>query len=192
MSESSSAVKKRRPWRFFIVLAAAVVLSVPLGVHTSLTSLREEANSSYYYDKTGFAIWEGVENREAAASNMITVAERYTDDNPALTGLVGDLEYAVEYSQNCWDGDEGLAEANQMMGQAAQALYEELKNTQLSETDQKYPDQLIAQMESEQDKINRSSYNEDAREFNARLEKFPVNLLRGVAGVEPLATFDYE
>ena len=166
------------------VLAAAVVLSVPLGVHTSLTSLREEANSSYYYDKTGFAIWEGVENREAAASNMITVAERYTDDNPALTGLVGDLEYAVEY--------EGLAEANQMMGQAAQALYEELKNTQLSETDQKYPDQLIAQMESEQDKINRSSYNEDAREFNARLEKFPVNLLRGVAGVEPLATFDYE
>ena len=73
------------------VLAATVVLSVPLGVHTSLTSLREEANSSYYYDKTGFAIWEGVENREAAASNMITVAERYTDDNPALTGLVGDL-----------------------------------------------------------------------------------------------------
>ena len=98
----------------------------------------------------------------------------------------------MEYSQNCWDGDEGLAEANQMMGQAAQALYEELKNTQLSETDQKYPDQLIAQMESEQDKINRSSYNEDAREFNARLEKFPVNLLRGVAGVAPLATFDYE
>ena len=69
------------------VLAAAVVLSVPLGVHTSLTSLREEANSSYYYDKTGFAIWEGVENREAAASNMITVAERYTDDNPAWWGI---------------------------------------------------------------------------------------------------------
>ena len=67
------------------VLAAAVVLSVPLGVHTSLTSLREEANSSYCYDKTGFAIWEGIENREAAASNMITVAERYTDDNPSLT-----------------------------------------------------------------------------------------------------------
>ena len=60
-----------------------------------------------------------------------------------------------------------------MMGQAAQALYEELKNTQLSETDQKYPDQLIAQMESEQDKINRSSYNEDAREFNAPAGEIP-------------------
>ena len=174
------------------VLAATLVLAVPLGVHTSLTALRDEANSSYYYDQTGFAIYEGIENREAAASNMITVAERYTDENPALTSLIGDLDYAVDYSQNCWDGDSGLAEANQLMGQAAQALYEELKNTQLSETDEKYPNQLLAQMESEQDKINRSSYNEDAREFNARLEKFPVNLLRGVAGVEPLATFDYE
>ena len=174
------------------VLAATLVLAVPLGVHTSLTALRDEANSSYYYDQTGFAIYEGIENREAAASNMITVAERYTDENPALTSLIGDLDYAVDYSQNCWDGDSGLAEANQLMGQAAQALYEELKNTQLSETDEKYPDQLLAQMESEQDKINRYSYNEDAREFNARLEKFPVNLLRGVAGVEPLATFDYE
>lgn len=174
------------------VLAATLVLAVPLGVHTSLTALRDEANSSYYYDQTGFAIYEGIENREAAASNMITVAERYTDENPALTSLIGDLDYAVDYSQNCWDGDSGLAEANQLMGQAAQALYEELKNTQLSETDQKYPDQLIAQMKSEQDKINRSNYNEDAREFNARLEKFPVNLLRGVAGIEPLTTFDYE
>ena len=174
------------------VLAATLVLTVPLGVHTSLTALRDEANSSYYYDQTGFAIYEGIENREAAASNMITVAERYTDENPALTSLIGDLDYAVDYSQNCWDGDSGLAEANQLMGQAAQALYEELKNTQLSETDQKYPDQLIAQMKSEQDKINRSNYNEDAREFNARLEKFPVNLLRGVAGIEPLTTFDYE
>ena len=48
----------------------------------------------------------------------------------------------------------------------------------------------LAQLESEQDKISRSSYNEDARNFNARLEKFPANLLRHVAGVEPLATFD--
>ena len=39
---------------------------------------------------------------------MITVAERYTDDNPSLTGLVGDLEYAVEYSQNCWGRRRGL------------------------------------------------------------------------------------
>ena len=50
----------------------------------------------------------------------------------------------------------------------------------------------VQAQQSEQDKINRSSYNDDAREFNARLEKFPVNLLRFVAGVEPLATYDLD
>ena len=79
-----------------------------------------------------------------------------------------------------------------MMTGAAQALYDGLKNTQLSEEDEKYPDQLLAQMKSEQDKINRSSYNDEAREFNARLGKFPVNLLLPVVGVEPLATYDQE
>lgn len=177
------------------VMAAMILLAIPLGTHTSLTKLREDMAGSYYYDKTGYAIYEGVENREATGNNLITVARRYTETNPALSELIDEMDYAVRLSQNSY-GEIGdfseEAQANELMGQAAQALYEELKNTQLSQEDQKYPDQLIVQMESEQDKINRSSYNEDAREFNAQLEKFPVNLLRGVAGVEPLATFDYE
>ena len=175
-----------------IVLAAAIVLAVPLGVHTSLTELREEAENTYYYDNTGYAVYEGLEERQATANHLITVAERYTSENPALTGLIGDLEYTVRLAQNSYGDFAGEAQANQMMTGAAQALYDGLKNTQLSEEDEKYPDQLLAQMKSEQDKINRSSYNDDAREFNARLEKFPVNLLRFVAGVEPLATYDLD
>lgn len=177
------------------VMAGLILLSVPLGMHNSLSRLREDAANAYYYDKTGYAIYDGIDSREAAASNLITLARKYTDVNSNLSGLIDELDYAVRFSQNTY-GDIGdfqeEADANQAMGKAAQALYEELKNTQLSEEDQKYPDQLIAQMESEQDKINRSSYNDDAREFNARLGKFPVNLLRGVAGIEPLVTFDYE
>ena len=156
---------KKRSFIGACVMLVAIVVALPLGVHTSLTKLREEAESSYYYDKTGFAIYQGMEEREATANNLITVAKRYTQTNPALAPLIEELDYAVR---------------------------EELKKTELSESDQKYPDQLIAQMESEQDKINRSSYNEDAREFNARLDKFPVKLLLPFAGVQPLGTYDYE
>ena len=158
------------------VLAAAIVLAVPLGVHTSLTKLREDAENTYYYDNAGYAIYEGVEERQATANNLITVAERYTSENPALTELIGDLEYTVRLAQNSYDDFAEEAQANQMMTDAAQALYDELKNTQLSE----------------QDKINRSSYNDEAREFNARLGKFPVNLLLPLVGVEPLATYNQE
>ena len=174
------------------VMAGLILLSIPVGVHTSLTDLRDEAEGSYYYDQTGYAIYQGLEAREATGNNLITVAERYTSENPALTELIGDLEYTVRLAQNSYDDFAEEAQANQMMTDAAQALYDELKNTQLSEEDAKYPDQLIAQMKSEQDKINRSSYNDEAREFNARLGKFPVNLLLPLVGVEPLATYNQE
>jgi hypothetical protein len=174
------------------VMVAAILAAVPLGAHTSLTRLREDAQGSYYYDNTGYAIYEGLDQRQATANNLITVARRYTSVNSNLTGLIDDLDYAVRLTNGSYDDDAQEAQANQMMGEAAQALYEELKKTDLSEEDQKYPDQLIAEMESEQDKLNRSSYNEDAREFNQKLKSFPVNLLLPLTGVQPLATYDYE
>ena len=87
----------------------------PLGVHTSLTKLREDAENTYYYDNAGYAIYEGVEERQATANNLITVAERYTSENPALTELIGDLEYTVRLAQNSYDDFAEEAQANQMM-----------------------------------------------------------------------------
>ena len=174
------------------VMAAAIVVALPLGARNSLERLRSEAEGSYYYDNTGYALYDGLDEREATANNLITVARRYTDANPNLTGLIDDLDYAVRLTRGSYDDDSQEAQANRMMGDAAQALYEELKKTELSQEDQAYPDQLIAQMESEQDKINRSSYNQDAREFNQRLEAIPVKFLVPLTGVKPLATYDYE
>ena len=34
------------------VMAGLILLSIPVGVHTSLTDLRDEAEGSYYYDQT--------------------------------------------------------------------------------------------------------------------------------------------
>ena len=45
------------------VMAGLILLSIPVGVHTSLTDLRDEAEGSYYYDQTGYAIYQGLEAR---------------------------------------------------------------------------------------------------------------------------------
>ena len=71
------------------VLAAAIVLAVPLGVHTSLTKLREDAENTYYYDNAGYAIYEGVEERQATANNLITVAERCSSPSCSRLSLWG-------------------------------------------------------------------------------------------------------
>ena len=188
----TKAAAKKQQGIAALVMALAILAAIPLGAHMSLTRLREEAEGHFYYDQTGYAIYMGVDERQAAASNLATVARRYTGENPALVSLIDEVEYAVAYTEGSYDDPQEEAQGNRMIGEAAQALYQELQNTQLSPADEQYPGELMAQLESEQDKINRSSYNDEARAFNARLEKFPVNLLLPVAGVQPLATFDEE
>lgn len=97
----------------------------------------------------------------------------------------------MQASENAYDDTFYWAGAtNAEMGAAAEALAAELEKITLDEKDRKYPAQMIAQMQSEQDKIERSSYNDAAREFNSRLQVFPVNILRNFTGVKELVPFD--
>lgn len=174
-----------------LVMALLILIALPLGVHTSFSRLREEVSWDFYGDDAGFSIYNSIETREDAAHNMVTIAEKYTNQYPQLVDLVSELDYWATASERSYsDTYQEEAEANREMGAAAQALYQELKNVQLEERDLIYPDQLMAQMESEQDKLNRSTYNDKARAYNAKLSAFPFNLLRGIAGVPTMATFD--
>lgn len=173
-------------------MAGLLVVSVPLGVNRSFDRLREDAMDSYYYDGTGYAIYQGIDMREDAANNLLTVAKRYVEKNPGLDPYIGDLEYRVKYLENLYDfqGFEQEVEANRLLGEAAQALYEQLETVELSEKDEKYPRQLIAEIESEQDKIERSSYNDSAREFNEKLAQSPTKPLTKLMGISPMGVFE--
>lgn len=172
-----------------LVMLALVLLALPLGVNRSLSSVRKAAEDQYYYDSTGYAIFQGLAARQESAHNLITVAKKYTDQNQNLTALIDELESAVTLAENSYEFEEEV-ETNRRLTEAAHALSDELSRTELSERDAKYPESLILEMDSQQDKIERSSYNAEARKFNEKLEKFPVSILRGVAFVSPLALFN--
>lgn len=173
------------------IMAGLITLSLPMGVAHSMEGLREEAQNEYYYDAAGYAIWEGIDKRQEAAQNLLTVASRYSEKNPQLNTYIEELEYRVRASENAYsEGSETEVVTNLEMGRAAEALATALEEVELTEKDKKYPAQLIAQMQSEQDKIERSSYNDQARAFNSRLYAFPVNVLRHFTDVEELAAFD--
>ena len=178
--------KKKHPFAA-LFMAAAIIAAVPLGINSSLSEMREEAFDSYYYDQGGYAIYEGLEKRQAAASDLATLATRYTDKEPSLEALADDCaEMAV------FDGEEtgfaGTVRANQALDSSAQALADALEQVDLAEKDKKYPAQIIANMRSEQDKINRSSYNDQARAFNAKLDAW----YKPIAFQKPLAYFDQD
>lgn len=170
-----------------IFMGAAIAVSIPIGINRSLGRLREDMSGSFYYDKAGYSICDGLEERRAAAKNLLTLAGRYSDSYPELAELIDELDYQVRLSENTWSGDGTFlseAAANNALDAPAEELAAALNRAGLSEKDKKYPDQLILQMRSEQDKINRSSYNDDAIEFNRKVDR-----LRPMAMVSRMAVF---
>lgn len=170
-----------------IFMGVALAASIPLGINRSLAQKREDASYTFYSDQAGYSISDGIEKRREAASNLITLAGRYKDKNPELEGLIDELDYCVKASEYAWSDDYTFtqqAKANAALDAPAQALAGALESMDLGEKDGKYPGQMISQMRSEQDKINRSSYNEEARAFNAKVES-----LAPMAFVKPMADF---
>ena len=175
----------------FMVLM--IVIAIPTGMFRSIDKLRDDAAGTYYYDSTGYAVYQGLDTRMETAENLITVAERYVAQDTQLKARIDLVEYYIGMYNTNFDREaDGFAqtvEANTGLTDAVQELYDELKEVDLSEKDRDYPDQLLALMKSEQDKIERSSYNDDARAFNDQIRKFPLSLVRGF-GVEDMVTFD--
>lgn len=168
-----------------IFMGVAIAASIPLGINRTLVQKREEISYTFYSDQAGYSIYDGIEKRREAASNLITIAERYKDKNPELEGLIDSLDYRIKASEYAWSEDDTFvceAQANFALDEPAEALAEVLNSVELSENDKKYPDRLIKQMRSEQDKINRSSYNDEARAFNAKAESLsPMALVKLMA-----------
>lgn len=174
-----------------LIMTGAILVSIPLGMHRSLFREREKAlDNSYYYDSTGYAIYDGLDHQVDAAQNLITLAQRYVDKAPELDPFLDELTYRTEYCENFFDnGSPKEVESHWFLLQAARELTQQLEQTELEEKDRKYPGQLLADIESEQDKLERSSYNDDARAFNQKLEKVPVRFLYKLLGIEPLGVF---
>ncbi|MCI9552148.1 MAG: hypothetical protein HFE94_01275 [Acutalibacter sp.] len=169
-------------------MALAIAAAIPLGINCSLAKLREDAAGTYYYDQGGYAIFRGIEKRRGAAGNLITLAERYVEANPELASPMETLGYRIEASERTFDEDQTFTteeSANRALDEPARLLAEALEKVDLAEKDKKYPRQLLAQMESEQDKIQRSSYNDEARAYNEKLEG-----LKPLAFQKPMAVFE--
>ncbi len=176
-----------------LLMTAAIVVSIPLGVNRSFARLREDVESEYYYDDTGYAIYDGLEARVGAAKNLLTMAGRYVNQDPELDVYMDNLEHVVKLCDNTWFDDIDqigqTVQYNSRLGEEAQKLADRLETLELSDRDKKYPRQLLADMDSEQDKIERSSFNDEVLEYNEKREKFPASVLAPLSGVKEIVPF---
>lgn len=180
-------MKKKKILPAVLIMLGLILLALPLGVNRSLTELREKAEDDYY---AAGSVYDSLEARKAAVSNLLSVAERYTENQPELAALRSELDRTLQLLENCdWEDYAAEARANEEMGAAAGALAEALSGAGLSERDAGYRASLLTELQTQQANLARSSYNEKAASYNEALEQFPVNYLRHLAFLEPMALY---
>ena len=169
-----------------VITALMVAVSIPLGVHCTETRAADQVTALFYEGTGGgYGIQYDLEQRMGTAANLLTVAQRYLEAGDSdLQALSSARE---RLSQAATIGDK--YDANVQLSDAAATMISRLKGEALTETDSQYVTQFETDLAAAQDRIARSSYNQQAQAYNNSLQSFPVNWLRTIAGVEELELF---
>lgn len=183
-------MKRKQIFSFFIMLLL-IVLALPIGMYTSLNSIRDDAEGTYYYDQREHSIDQLIQNREDAARNLIKIAEKYRDQYTELQSPISELNDAISLLENSslYSITEKNAEANRSLNAPAQALVDVLLNLDINESDTNNVNNQMAELTEAQDKINSSSYNTEAATYNLKLEKYPAKLMKNLGIIKSLPDY---
>lgn len=176
-----------------VVLAAAVLASILLGSHRSLTAERNRVEALFYSgtDSSGYSIATDLSDCLTVAVNLRTVAGRYLDSAAleALQGSCRELEAALDKSTHYYSiGNAGRS--YQRLTEEAQAVITALEDCTLTEKDAQYVRGFQAELLARADSIRYSGYHQQAEQFNRQiLGRFPANLLGRLTFVREAEAF---
>lgn len=170
-----------------IVLAAAIIVSVPLGFTNTMYRMYDKVAVEFQNgaEKDGLSIQADLDARASAAYNLATVAKRYMDESSEAVQSV----LKASKDLNAAKGPAAKYEANEELGAVCTRLYETLGEMELSEKDEQYRQSLYAEMKSRNVTMANDPYNRLAEKYNEKLERFPANLLGKLFGVEKAELF---
>lgn len=174
-----------KAWAITLVMVLAATL---IGSGTSLRKLRNEAESIFYQgeDQDGMGIQYDLDQLMEECYSLTVVAKRYLEDSDPMITAVLEARTALEKAKT----PPRKHDAAEKLKEVSLALYEHLGNYPLNERDLKYRNGFYAEITSRFLIIDRSSYNQRAKEFNETISKFPANILRLITFVAPLELYE--
>lgn len=181
-------INENRPLAF-IVLAVVIVLSIALSGGGGLRSLRADVMQVFRtgVNGDGLCVYTDLQERADCAYNLAALALRY---NEIPQDIGQKAEAAANEIVNVKNDDtSAMKRANDALGRTVEALYTELENADLSETDATYALSQYKEFTSRGLTISRDGYNSLAEEFNRTIGVFPANLVAMVSGVGQLTLF---
>ena len=171
-----------------LIAVILMIASLAIGGKRSLAPLRAEVEAvfSEASDGSGKGIQYDLDQRVAQAHNLIAVAKRYLNADDTLITAVSDAISAIDLAK----GPSEKYDANVQLTSACSSLYAKLASMQLSASDREYNEGIKTELNSHNQIIGHSDYNELASEFNIMLAKFPTSIIGSLSGVDTLELFE--
>lgn len=174
------------------VLAAVIVIGVPLGSARSLKSAAGRVEEQFYTGVNGRgAIADYIDDALKASLGLLSVGANYDAASDAAQTLRDAREDALALMETSRPEITELKSANDELKTAFDGLKGALLNMQLSEQDAANLNSYVSQFEGAEGAVSHSGYNEAADEFAASvMGAFPAKLIGGIFGIDPPAKFE--
>lgn len=179
-----------------LLMVALIIAGFWLGGYRSLHSLYGKAEAVFFHgeDNDGICIANDLSERAAAATNLVTVARKYSQNGAedlqtactAVSDAVAQLQAVGTDIAECLIADKELEACVELLYRALTQTQEE---TGLTEKDEAYRQRLYAEFQSRGDTISHDPYNRYAESYNQTLQRFPANLLAAVTPIEQAILF---
>lgn len=172
------------------ILAAAVILGVPLGSARSLRHAVNRVEKQFFTGVEGRgAIADYLKDAVDAALGLVTVGAKYD----AAAEETGALRMDRNWLLDAMEGKNvaEYAAANALVVKSFGALKDKLWSLELSEQDAADVEYYANQFEGAQGAVNHAGYNEAVEDFTEKTyDRFPASLFAGLMGVEPPEKFE--
>ena len=165
MKKKNDGVKAVGRVSAVIAMVVLILAAIPVGACISLSRERNNVTAEYYGADDVYGVLDQVSMMVSEASNLVTVAEKYSETDLTLVDAVRTAQTAVK------------------------AMYRQIKNIDMNEEDATYRESLMSNYNSDLDYLMRDDYNDKAAAFNDALHNSPAYALAKLVGIGDVELF---
>ena len=165
MKKKNDGVKAVGRVSAVIAMVVLILAAIPVGACISLSRERNNVTAEYYGSDDVYGVLDQVSMMVSEASNLVTIAEKYSETDLTLVDAVRTAQNAVKKAERPADKYAALND----LTTAVKAMYRQIKNIDMNEEDATYRESLMSNYNSDLDYLMRDDYNDKAAAFNDAL-----------------------
>ena len=164
MKKKNDGVKAVGRVSAVIAMVVLILAAIPVGACISLSRERNNVTAEYYGSDDVYGVLDQVSMMVSEASNLVTIAEKYSETDLTLVDAVRTAQNAVKKAERPADKYAALND----LTTAVKAMYRQIKNIDMNEED---------------------DYNDKAAAFNDALHNSPAYALAKLVGIGDVELF---